>query len=855
LGGKILPLTGAGTGTQNLTTVYDASESPFHINYVFDSGQGSTAVDDLESNQLYDFIPKKAESLILTNGNRVALGNVTHGYDWSAANLNVQLSVQADVQASTLTRWCLKSGSIHQFGIVYSDGNGRLSNVYTNEDCNLAIPYYDSTNKGATWAKFVIAHEPPSWAKYFHIVYGGNKTKSNFITFVGGAPSTVSGNIKSMVMRSVLDMNTEMDNANINYNYSFTEGDIIVPVYDRAAASYYSNLITVGEIDSATVLSYDAGTQTITYKVTGWKGGFSQINAGNIFEIYSPKSNTDTVVWHEVGEQYRISRDANGALAHSAKGWDERSRNQEVGTQSAIAVVEAGDCYVFGLYDSVSTYLGYIDTPSVTYPSFTWAEAKYTAPNWTSKSTSIGRPNAIGNSQEQTYITEIDYSEPYVENTNIFGVSRFYDSNFFSDISESYGAIKRMYSYGDYITVLQELRVSRLLSNKYFINTADLSGGVIGQTQNVFSSPSYFPQEYGCQNPESFAAFGDSMYWVDRIRGAVCRMRGGGIESISEIKMSTYFESNLGDPVISAFINLASDNALIKGAYNIGDAEYIVNLATVDEVKCTTASNGSYSYTLTFSNEDIERGFLAQSVSDGFVYIKAQDDGDYGIVKGVITSSDSTSITIDSETVSGSDFELNTGANYILLAEKTSIAFNQERDRWTSRYSYNPQLMGSFGTDLISFLGGKMYRHTSQPYYDSSASTNKANWNRYYGTVYDSSINFISNEQPIVAKVLLGINVESNQAWSSPYIINNRAQVSELETTDFELLEGQYWSNFLRDKYTPNVTYPLLDGDEMRGAYHEIKLLTSIADGTATDIAPLPVLFSATIEQLYSPIS
>ena len=155
-----------------------------------------------------------------------------------------------------------------------------------------------------------------------------------------------------------------------------------------------------------------------------------------------------------------------------------------------------------------------------------------------------------------------------------------------------------------------------------------------------------------------------------------------------------------------------------------------------------------------------------------------------------------------------------------------------------------------------------MYRHTSQPY--DAGSTTKNNFNRFYGTVYDSELEFSANIEPAKIKTPIDINVESNQAWSIPLMVNYRpeseggSQITELETTDFELFEGQYWSNFLRDKYTPSAVagaYPLLDGDELRAAFHKIRLATSIEDGTASDAAELPKIFSATVNQLYIPIS
>jgi len=851
LNSTFITLTGTGSGTQTLTNFYDAQDAPFWIEYDFSENAASVAVDTLEANLLYDFIPRKAKALTLSNSNRLNFGNVTNGYDFDVSNLDITISLNPSTTENGMAVSGFKSGSYHKFGIVYSDAQGRLSTIYTNDNCLFYIPYPNSVNTDSNWLKINIGHSPPSWATHYHVVWSGNQSKSNYIQFVGAAAGTPGGktNIRTVAMKSVNDLNDEADTSNINYNYSFTEGDMIVPV-KNVGGTYYRDIGGTDEVDYSQVLEFDSATNTITFDVDGWKSFGAN---GDMYEIYTPASVSETSLWHEIGDAYRLGFDENGALAHNAYNGTSNSQNQKIGVQDAVVVSQAGDCYMFGIGQ-------WIDTLTTPYPSYAGIEARYTAPIYGPVASSIGRPNVVNDSfAEVNYETEIDYTEPFLDNTNFFGVSRAYDSNFVDNLNQSYGDIQLLHSYGDFIICIQSNRTSRLMSDKYYINTADLSGSIIGQTNSPLSEPQYFNGRYGTKNPESFAAYGSSMFWVDTGSGAVVKCDGNGLMDIAEIKMSSYFESNLTSSTAQSIrANFSAANKII-GAYNVNDSEYVINLITFDEVSVISAAGQAPNYfEFYFSNPDQEKGYVSYISNLGFTYIKAQDGSNYNIVKAsYFQSVDNGFEAFPVQTIGGVDYEIQAGTQYLVIPIPTTIAFNNEKKRWNSKYSFIPQHMVSSGNYLASFKNGLMYIHSQDTYRTDSGSSyiNNPNWNRFYGNVYNSYVEFCANKEPIKIKVPLSINVEGNQSWSMPYCVNERKQVTELAAADFELFEGQYWSNFLRDKYTPNLDYPLLDGDEVRGAYHIIKLETAIQTSTQSFTAPLPILFSVTVPQLYSPIS
>jgi len=871
LNGTFIPLTAGGYfATHTVTTFYDAQDAPFWIEYDFSENAASVAIDTLEANLLYDFIPRKAKALTLSNSNRLNFGNVTNGYDFDVSNLDITVSLNPSTTENGMAVSGFKSGSYHKFGIVYSDAQGRLSTIYTNENCLFYIPYPNSLNTDSNWLKINIGHAPPSWATHYHIVWSGNQSKSNYIQFVGAAAATPAGktNIRTVVMKSVTDLNDEADTSNINYNYSFTEGDIIVPIKEAGSSPspdvYYRDIGGTDEVDYSQVLEFDSATNTVTFDIDGWKTFGA---SGDVYEIYSPANISDTSLWYEIGDAYRLGFDENGALAHNAYNGTSNSQNQKIGVQDAVVVAQAGDCYMFGIGQ-------WIDSLSTPYPVYGGIEARYSAPLYGPVASSIGRPNVVNDSfAEVNYETEIDYTEPFLDNTNFFGVSRAYDSNFVDNLNQSYGDIQLLHSYGDFVICIQKTSTSSILSNKYYINTADLSSSLIGQTQSPLSEPQYLSGKYGTSNPESFAFYGNVMFWVDTNSGSVIRCDGRSMEDISQIKMSNFFEFNLAGQEVKSLKSLPSTNEKIYGVYSVKDSEYIASfIGLTPTTVIASGTENSSLRTYTFSDLDVERSYLSNAVSVGVVYAKSDNVSTYSIIKGTISGSGSNTINVTTADLGGTSVFTNIGITDILIPTMTTIAFNNERNRWTSLYSYQPEQMGRTSVGVVTFKNGVLYRHIDDPYYDNALGYNVPNWNHFYGTTYDSKVEFALNKSPMQVKVPLAINVESNQAWSMPYMYNETInqeplfyslygkienQITELALNDFEIREGQYWSHFFRNKYSPNETYPLLDGEEMRGAFHIVLLQTTpntLLINPAV-FSPQPRLFSVTALQLYSPIS
>lgn len=85
-----------------------------------------------------------------------------------------------------------------------------------------------------------------------------------------------------------------------------------------------------------------------------------------------------------------------------------------------------------------------------------------------------------------------------------------------------------------------------------------------------------------------------------------------------------------------------------------------------------------------------------------------------------------------------------------------TVAFDESVNGWTSFYSYIPQ--GFSGS-----LDGKFYTfHNSNIYEHYSNSTH----NEFYGTTYDSTVDFIFNEQPSASKNFNTINYEGTKSWN-----------------------------------------------------------------------------------------
>lgn len=118
----------------------------------------------------------------------------------------------------------------------------------------------------------------------------------------------------------------------------------------------------------------------------------------------------------------------------------------------------------------------------------------------------------------------------------------------YKDLETNFGPIQVLHSRETDILVLQEDRISYVLSSKNVI-TDSTGGGAIASVPEVLGTQIARIEEYGISfNPESFVQWGHSMYFTDAKRSAVLSLTGASrgsdqLQVISQMGMRSYFRN------------------------------------------------------------------------------------------------------------------------------------------------------------------------------------------------------------------------------------------------------------------------------------------------------------------------
>ena len=116
----------------------------------------------------------------------------------------------------------------------------------------------------------------------------------------------------------------------------------------------------------------------------------------------------------------------------------------------------------------------------------------------------------------------------------------------FKDLETEFGPIMKLHSRETDILVLQEDRVSYVLAGKNIISDST-GGGAITSVPEILGTQIARIEEYGISfNPESFSAWGGSMFFTDTKRGAVLMLQGGSrnndqLQEVSTFGMRSWF--------------------------------------------------------------------------------------------------------------------------------------------------------------------------------------------------------------------------------------------------------------------------------------------------------------------------
>jgi len=156
------------------------------------------------------------------------------------------------------------------------------------------------------------------------------------------------------------------------------------------------------------------------------------------------------------------------------------------------------------------------------------------------------RPSSpIEDYRENHRIASVTYSGVFEQTTNVNGLNEFNLALInYKDLDDKYGRIKKIFGRDTNLLTFQEDKVQQVLFNKSVLFNADGTGNV-SQNLNVLGQEIPYAGEYGISdNPESFAIFGNNIWFTDAKRGAVMRLGADGLSEISNYGMTDWFRDN-----------------------------------------------------------------------------------------------------------------------------------------------------------------------------------------------------------------------------------------------------------------------------------------------------------------------
>jgi hypothetical protein len=272
------------------------------------------------------------------------------------------------------------------------------------------------------------------------------------------------------------------------------------------------------------------------------------INGGNTFVFETIPTEADNDIFYEGSQTFNIT-----AGRHEG--------NVQNQTTSLPAIIDLNffDCYSFG--NGVESYkIG----DRLATPSFRLGERFYAVSQEDYK--------------EADRYSDLTYSGIYNEETNVNRLNEFNLSLAnFKQLERSFGSIRVISGRANDILVLQEDKVSYVLSSKNVISSSQ-GGGTVAAIPEVLGTQISRIENFGIgNNPESYTEYGYDKYFVDPKRGAVIKLTGSGqaeqLSVISEFGMKSWFRD---------YFRL-TPNTQKLGGYDPYTGEYVIagNLNTV----------------------------------------------------------------------------------------------------------------------------------------------------------------------------------------------------------------------------------------------------------------------------------
>jgi hypothetical protein len=154
----------------------------------------------------------------------------------------------------------------------------------------------------------------------------------------------------------------------------------------------------------------------------------------------------------------------------------------------------------------------------------------------------------IDDYQQEVKEASLCYSGIYRGDSSVNRLNEFNLSKAnFKNLDREFGSVQKLFARDTDLLVLQENKTSKVLYGKNLLSDS-VGGGQISSVPEVLGTQIAYAGDYGISfNPESFAEWGNAIWWCDERRGAVLQMTAGQIVDISKYGMKDFFRDMYRD--------------------------------------------------------------------------------------------------------------------------------------------------------------------------------------------------------------------------------------------------------------------------------------------------------------------
>jgi len=645
------------------------------------------------------------------NLTEVLTNTIPSGYEPATRYDYLGTSNTINVTGSSVNFYTIfKSFASYKSGVVFYDYAMRKCGVVTNDGIVITIPprdfNYTTGVNAIVWSlsNADALNEIPEWAYYYTPVLTLNQLTRFFIDSFTDAAKYVQ--------------------KNQNGEYTFTSDTYVsgsVGIGLNTTALYQSGLGYVYNDGDVCILTRDDSSQWIL-PVVGQEGNYiivkcedigTLLNRRFVYEIYTPYQSSTQEPFYEMGEMYTI--DNPGTVLRQ---------------YSTLGDIFPSDTFVFTRNYNNSTYFVAAMCPNDKYYM-----------RW---DTDAGKPNFVtklGQVQKGNYIS---FSDTFVPNTAINGISTFRLGNQKS-VPEDCGSITKLQltskiqSEGTVMLSICSVETNSMYLGEVQITDSTGATQFFSQSDAVIGTINTLKGNYGCIDATSVVQYRGNVYFLDRNNGRWIQYSLNGLDAISNYKMVRFWRywcqkySSMTLSEIEAF----------------GDRPFV--FAVVD------SSHDELLISIPKLSDDPPQGYLPDYPSEIYPFDILDYQGKTIVYK---------------------------------------LGYGNLLPHWQGAFTFTVDYFSSVQNRLFSFKQGNLWEH------------NQDNQNNFFGTQFYSKIMFASNYLPQVPKIYDNILSESNLVPNFVYFYNNipYLQCSDLVDFSFTNLEGLWYANILRNKLVPTAT-------------------------------------------------